>query len=62
MKDAKPVTVNLESTKMKFLDDMVSKFGLGDSGKAIRCLIDYARENEAQQATIFSEIRCQDCG
>ena len=34
---------------------------LPDMGKAVRCLIDYARENPDKQADIFGEVHCQDC-
>jgi hypothetical protein len=30
-------------------------------GKAIRCLINYARENPDKHAEIFDDIRCLDC-
>ncbi len=61
MKDSTPVTISLESAKSQFLDSMAKKYDLPDAAKALRCLIDYARENEAQHDTIFTEIRCNDC-
>jgi hypothetical protein len=34
---------------------------LEDTGKVVRCLINFARENPDKQAEIFSEMRCLDC-
>jgi hypothetical protein len=62
MKDASAFSVDLESAKVKFLQEMAQRFGLPDAGKAIRCLIDYAREHPDLHATIFGEVRCVDCG
>ncbi len=62
MKDAKPFSVDLESAKLKFLQEMARTYGLSDPGKAIRCLVNYARENPAVRDSIFAEIRCIDCG
>jgi hypothetical protein len=61
MKDLAPHTIQLESEKVKFLEDMAEKYGLADSGKAVRCLINYARENPDKLDDIFGEIRCIDC-
>lgn len=61
MKDPAPVTIELESEKVRFLEEMSSKYGLGDVGKAIRCLVNYARENPDKLDDIFAEIRCLDC-
>ena len=40
---------------------MVEAYGLPDAGRAIRCLIDYARDNPDKREAIFTEIRCLDC-
>lgn len=32
-----------------------------DIGKAIRCLINYARENPDKHEDNFAEVRCLDC-
>jgi hypothetical protein len=61
MKDAQTHTVELESDKIKFLEGIAERHGLPDVGKAIRCLINYARENPDKHAEIFDEIRCLDC-
>lgn len=56
--DKKPYTVELDQPKVEFLEAMAKKYGLPDTGKAMRCLIDHARENPAMEESIFTEIRC----
>jgi hypothetical protein len=61
MKDERQATLVLGSDKVAFLEEMVQTHGLADVGKAVRCLIDWAREHPEQQKDIFDEIRCLDC-
>jgi hypothetical protein len=61
MKDAQSRTIELESAKLQFLEEMVAKYGLPDVGKAVRCLVNYARENPERLDEIFDEVRCADC-
>jgi len=61
MKDATAHTIELESAKVEFLEEMVRKYSLSDTGKAVRCLINYARENSDKHSDIFGDIRCLDC-
>jgi hypothetical protein len=61
MKDAQTLPIDLESGKIEFLEAMATKHGLADAGKAVRCLINYARENPDKHADIFDEVRCLDC-
>jgi len=61
MKDPTPQTIELESEKVQFLQEMSTKYGLADIGKAVRCLVNYARENPDRLDDIFGEIRCLDC-
>ncbi|MBI1872276.1 MAG: hypothetical protein HYZ58_18265 [Acidobacteria bacterium] len=61
MKDAKGYSIELETDKVEFLEQMAKAHGLSDVGKAVRCLINYARENPDRHADIFDEIRCLDC-
>jgi hypothetical protein len=61
VKDSASYPVDLVSEQRRFLDEMVSKYGLTDVGKAVRCLVNYARENPDQQDGIFAEVRCNDC-
>jgi hypothetical protein len=56
--DKKPYTVELDQQKAEFLEAMAQKHGLPDMGKAVRCLIEHARENPALEEAIFTEIRC----
>lgn len=60
-KDQTSHAFDLESDKVAFLHQMAEKHGLPDIGKAIRCLINYAREHPDRHADIFDEIRCLDC-
>ena len=53
--------MELETEKMAFLTEMIETYDLPDAGKAIRCLINYARENPDKRDAIFSEVRCLDC-
>jgi hypothetical protein len=61
MKDAAPCSVELASEQKQFLDEMAQKFALADVGKAVRCLVNYARENPDRHEAIFGEVRCLDC-
>ena len=61
MKDARQFPIELESDKIEFLEQMASSYGLPDVGKAVRCLINYARENPDKHEVIFSEVRCVNC-
>ena len=61
MKDAKAHSIELDSAKVQFLEQVASSYGLADVGKAVRCLINYARENPDKHDEIFSEIRCTEC-
>jgi hypothetical protein len=61
MKDLRECPIQLESGKIAFLEQMAGTYGLPDISKAIRCLINYARENPDKREEIFAEIRCVDC-
>ena len=61
MKDTQSYPIELETEKIKFLEEIAAKYNLPDSGKAVRCLINYARENADKHADIFEEVRCLDC-
>jgi len=60
-KDAKSFPIDLESEKVQFLQQIVERHKLADMGKAIRCLVNYARENPDRHADIFEQVRCLDC-
>ena len=53
--------IELEAEKLAFLEEIASRHGLRDIGKAVRCLINYARENPDRHAEIFDDVRCLDC-
>ena len=61
MQDKTDQIIPLQEAKVAFLEQMVEAHGLSDTGKAVRCLIDYARENPDQQELIFGEVRCIEC-
>lgn len=61
MKDATNHSIDLASEQRQFLEEMASRYGLPDVGKAVRCLVNYARETPEQLDAIFSEVRCLDC-
>jgi hypothetical protein len=61
VKDARAYPIELESEKMQFLEEMAAKYALADAGKAVRCLINYARENPDKHTDIFQDVRCTDC-
>ncbi|MDP1569604.1 MAG: hypothetical protein Q8L86_06340 [Vicinamibacterales bacterium] len=61
MKDERKETLVLGSDKVVFLEEMAKAYDLPDIGKAVRCLIDWAREHPEQHKDIFDEQRCLDC-
>lgn len=61
MKDLAPQSIELESDKVQFLQEMAKKHGLPDIGKAVRCLVNFAREHPDKHETIFGDVRCLDC-
>lgn len=55
-------SIELEERQYQFLEQMVKEYQLPDVNKALRCLVDYAVDNDQQvQQTIWEEIRCLDC-
>jgi len=61
VKDKAMFTVELEKHQMGFLEDMVQQYQLPDVSKALRVLITFAMDNEAEHERIFQEVRCLDC-
>ena len=61
MKNAVSQAVELDIKKIDFLKEMVETYSLPDTAKAIRCLIDYARDNPDKRQAILAEVRCLDC-
>jgi hypothetical protein len=61
-KDKMVYSVELEKDMMQFLEQMTTQYQLPDVSKAMRCLVNYAREVEGVRDDIFAEIRCLNCG
>jgi hypothetical protein len=61
MKDFTPQPIELDSSMIEYLKDMAAKYSLPDMGKAVRCLVNYARENPDKSNEIFDEVRCLGC-
>ncbi len=61
MDDKKTVSIELSTGQVEYLNAIVAKHGLPDHGKALRCLINFAREEKAEEDRIFAEVRCLDC-
>jgi hypothetical protein len=55
------VTFEIQEDLLRMLESAAKEYGLTDSGKALRCLLDYAAE-DGDWDTIFGEVRCLRCG
>ena len=53
--------VELKPEHLAWLREMSGKHNLPDESKALRCLINFAREKTDLEPDIFEEIRCVDC-
>ena len=54
--------IQLKPDQIAYLDEAVKTFGLPDTAKALRILINYAKENPDKRDEIFSDIHCTgDC-
>ena len=54
-------SLELKADQLAWLREMTAKHSLPDESKALRCLINFAREKTSLEAAIFEEIRCPDC-
>jgi hypothetical protein len=61
MKDFTARPIELDSAMVAYLEEVTKKYSLPDTGKAVRCLINYARENPDRGDEIFDEVRCTGC-
>jgi hypothetical protein len=61
MNDKQMTPVDLKPEMLRFLDEMTKQYQLEDTGKALRCLISYAKEYPAKRDEIFAEVRCTHC-
>ena len=54
--------IQLKPDQIAYLDEAAKAFGIDDAGKAVRILINYARENPDKRNEIFGDIHCTgDC-
>ena len=54
--------IQLKPEQAAYLDEAVKAFDLDDAGKAVRILINYARENPDKRDEIFAQVHCTgDC-
>ena len=54
--------IQLKPDQIAYLDEAVKAFGLPDAAKALRILINYAKENPDKRDEIFGDIHCTgDC-
>ena len=60
-KDKATYSIELEKDMMWFLEQMTTEYSLPDVSKAMRCLVNYARDVETARDDIFAEIRCNTC-
>lgn len=60
-KDKATYSLELEKDMMAFIEQMTSKYELQDVSKAVRCLVNYARDVSEAQDTIFADVRCLHC-
>ncbi|HEU4693544.1 MAG TPA: hypothetical protein VFS23_34510 [Vicinamibacterales bacterium] len=61
MKDSSARPIELDSAMVAHLEEVAKKYKLPDIGKAVRCLVNYSRENPERSDEIFDEVRCVDC-
>ena len=61
-KDKASYSFELEKEMMPFIEEMTAKYNLPDVSKTMRCLVNYAIQEEAAREDIFAEIRCLTCG
>jgi hypothetical protein len=61
MKDNAARSIELNSAMVAYLEEVAKKYKLPDVGKAVRCLVNYSRENPDRADEIFDEVRCVDC-
>jgi hypothetical protein len=54
--------IQLKPDQIVYLDEAVTAFGLENAAKAVRILINYAKENPDKRNEIFGDIHCTgDC-
>jgi hypothetical protein len=61
MSDLQSRDVPLKPGQIEFIETIARTHRLGEPAKAVRCLINYAREHPEKHDEIFAEVRCLDC-
>ena len=61
MKDYSAQPIQLSPDMVAYLEAAAKQYSLSDMSKAVRCLINYARENPDRRGEIFDEVRCLGC-
>lgn len=51
----------IEADQLEWLRDMAGQFGLRDTAKALRIVLDHAM-HDGDEDEIFGQIRCRRCG
>lgn len=59
--ETQTIEIELKAGQVEYLQAMAKQYAISDTGKAIRCLIDYARSEPDQERAIFEVIRCLGC-
>lgn len=54
-------TLELKQSQIDYLDQMMQKHSLPDRSKALRCLINFAINESQNEASIFTQTRCDHC-
>lgn len=54
-------SVELKGFQISFLEEMARAYQLPDMDKALRCLVNDARDVPERRGEIFKEFRCLDC-
>ena len=55
------VSFEINEDALDMLKEIVEQYGLPDTSKALRCLLDYVAE-DGDRDEIFKKVRCLRCG
>jgi hypothetical protein len=56
------ITFAIHPDSYELLKTVRDRYGLPDTSKALRCLLDYSGSDEADWDLIFNTVRCRRCG
>jgi hypothetical protein len=59
--DKQSIDLQLKPYQIEYIESMMEKYTIPDTGKAIRCMIDYAISEPRQERMIFEVVRCRGC-